>query len=123
MKTPTFSSIAACTAVFGLLLSYGNTQADPLTPTAKVTVTTLVRAEGTPQKVLKLARNEVFILSGYSRRLGDSVDVIFAKGGDSFRTAITSPFSTPVIDLQQQSAIPLKGPATGHNLREGTRCI
>ncbi len=55
MKTSLFSSIAACSAVFALLLSYGNTQADPLTPTAKVKVTTLVRAEGTPPQVIRLA--------------------------------------------------------------------
>ena len=112
MKTSLFSSIAACTAVFGLLLSYGNTQADPLTPTAKVKVTTLVRAEGTPPQVVKLAPKQVFLLRGYSVRAGDSVDVIFTKNGESFRVTTATP--TGFVDLLEVGAIamPLKGPAT-----------
>ncbi|MCI0560958.1 MAG: hypothetical protein MN733_20930 [Nitrososphaera sp.] len=111
MKRPIFSSIVACSAVFGLLLSSANTQAAPLTLTAKVNVTTLVRADGTPPQVITLRRNQVFLFNGHSVRAGDSVDVIFTKGGDSFR--VPNNLGNPLpFDLLGGIAIPLKGPAT-----------
>jgi hypothetical protein len=109
MKQPIFPRIAACSAVFALLLSCGNTQADPLTPTARVAVTTLVRADGTPPKVITLRRNEVFLFRGFSTRPGDSVNVIFTKGGESFRVDTLILGET---DLNPGAGIPLKGPAT-----------
>ena len=110
MKRPVFSSFVACSAVLGLLLSCGNTQADPLTLTAKVTVTTLVRADATPPKVTRLARNQVFLFNGLSVRAGDSVDVIFTKDGESFRVNTTAP--PGFFDLLGGTFTPLKGPAT-----------
>jgi len=97
--------------VFGLLLSCGYTQAAPLTLTAKVAVTTLVRADGTPPKVITLRRNQVFIISGFSTRAGDSVDIIFTKGGESFRLDAEGVLGADLSPLPFY-AIPLKGPAT-----------
>ena len=98
--------------MFGLLLSCGYTQADPLTLTAEVKVTTLVRADGTPPTVITLRRNQVFLLRGHSVRAGDSVDVIFTKNGESFRVNIPAP--SGFLDLSEVGsvAMPLKGPAT-----------
>jgi hypothetical protein len=109
MKRPIFSSIVACSVLFGLSLSCGNTQAAPLTLTAKVTITTLVRADGTPQQVITLRRNEVFLFNGLSVRAGDSVDVVFTKNGESFRVNTTAP--PGFFDLLG-GVTPLKGPAT-----------
>ncbi len=112
MKRPIFFSIVACSAVFGLLLSCGNTQAAPLTLTAEVKATTLVRADGTPPTVITLRRNQVFIISGFSTRAGDSVDIIFTKGGESFRLdAVEGALGADLSPLLFY-AIPLKGPAT-----------
>jgi hypothetical protein len=110
MKRPIFSSIVACSAVFGLLLSCGYTQAAPLTLTAEVKVTTLVRADGTPPQVITLRRNQVFLFNGLSVRAGDSVDVIFTKSGESFRVNTTAP--PGFFDVLGGSFTPLKGPAT-----------
>lgn len=82
-----------------------------MTPTAKVTVTTLVRADGTPPQVITLRRNQVFLFRGLSRRPGDSVDVIFTKGGDSFVVA-NSNLGIPTALVGGAGDIPLKGPAT-----------
>jgi len=114
MKRPVFSAFVTCSAVFGLLLSCGYTQADPLTLTAEVTVTTLVRADATPPKVIRLSRKEVFLLRGHSARAGDSVDVIFTKGGDSFRVTVPPGTTSGLFELLEVGAIaiPLKGPAT-----------
>ncbi|MCI0558495.1 MAG: hypothetical protein MN733_08375 [Nitrososphaera sp.] len=81
-----------------------------MTPTAKVTVTTLVRADGTPPQVITLRRNQVFLLRGLSVRAGDSVDVLFTKKGESFRVNNTAP--PGFFDLLGAVGIPLKGPAT-----------
>ena len=120
MKKPIFSSIVACSAVFGLLLSCGNTQAAPLTLTAEVKVTTLVRADGTPPQVITLRRNQVFIFRGLSVRAGDSLDVIFTKSGDSFRVATSNLGFPASFDLfGGTSNITLKGPATITISRKG----
>ena len=111
MKRLVFSSFVACSAVFALLLCCGNTQGDPLTPTAKVTVTTLIRANGTPPDVITLRRNQVFLLRGLSVRAGDSVDVLFTKNGESFHVNTTASPGFP-FDLLAGLGIPLKGPAT-----------
>jgi len=112
MKRPIFFPIVACSAVFGLLFSCGNTQAAPLTLTAEVKVTTLVRADGTPPKVIRLARDEVFLLRSHSARAGDSVDVIFTNNGEPFR--VNTPVTPGFLDLVEVGAVasPLKGPAT-----------
>lgn len=114
MKSPIFSSIVVCSVAFGLLLSCGDTQAAPLTPAAQVTVTTLVRADGTPPTVIRLRRNEVFLFRGVSARLGDSVEIIFTKGGDSFVVATSTLLGVGFAlgFIGGAGDIPLKGPAT-----------
>lgn len=82
-----------------------------MTPTAKVTVTTLVRADGTPPQVITLRRNQVFLFRGLSVRTGDSVDVLFTKNGESFHVNTTASPGFP-FDLLAGVGIPLKGPAT-----------
>ncbi len=119
MKTHLFASIAVCGAVFAVLLFYGNTQADPLTPTATVKVTTLVRVEGTPPKVISLVRNEVFLFNGLSVRAGDSVDVIFTKNGESFRVNTTAP--PGFFDLLDEAANAAE--KNDSNLTKGYNCI
>jgi len=111
MKKPKFPSIIAFSGVLGLSLCSGNTQADPLTPTAKVKVTTLVRPDSSPPKVIKLAANDVFLFKGFSTRPGDSLDITFTKGGESFPLD-RSTFVSDALVLPFANGIPLKGPAT-----------
>lgn len=94
----------------GLYLSCGNAQAAPLTQTAIVKVATQVRASDTPPKVIKLAANQVFLFRGHSVRTGDSLQVIFEKGGDSFSTTVAVAGAT--FELVGLPEVPLKGPAT-----------
>ncbi|MGH9890582.1 MAG: hypothetical protein ACREA0_01070 [bacterium] len=111
MQRPVYQPFLVFSALFALCMFWGNAEADPLTPTAKVTVTTLVRADGTPPKVIRLARNEVFLFRGHSVRPGDSMEVVFTKGGDSFRVHVSTGFAVP-FDLLAGVGIPLRGPAT-----------
>jgi hypothetical protein len=112
MKRPIFSSIGACSAAFGLFLFCGNTQADPLTLTATVTVKTQVRGSSTPPTVITLARNQVFILRAGSARADDSLQITFEKGGDSFTSTLKDVLAGATLALVAVAEIPLKGPAT-----------
>jgi hypothetical protein len=112
MKRSIFSSIGACSAAFGLFLFCGNTQADPLTLTATVTVKTQVRDSSTPPTVITLARNQVFILRAASARADDSLQVTFEKGGDSFTLIVKDTLAGATLAFVGVTEVPLKGPAT-----------